>query len=101
MYCLAVVALTGALRGRLAGSARAARWWRPVHALAYLAWPLSIAHGLFSGTDSMTWWAWSLYGGSTAAVLVALWTRLGAEEEHVASPLVTARHRTRALGRHA
>jgi methionine sulfoxide reductase heme-binding subunit len=95
MYCFVVAALTGALRGRLAGSARAARWWRPVHALAYAAWPLSIAHGLWAGTDSATWWAWCLYGGSTLAVLVAVWARLGAEEHHAAGPLAVRRHEHR------
>lgn len=97
LYCFGVVALTGAVRGRLAGSPSAARWWRPVHALAYLAWPLAMAHGLFSGTDTGTWWAWLLYGGSALTVVAALWARLGAEEEHVAGPLVTARQRQRHL----
>lgn len=90
-YCLAVVALVGALRGRITGSPRAVRWWRPVHALAYAVWPLSIAHGLWSGADTRTWWALTLYGGSAVAVLVALWSRLLAEEEHAATPLAATR----------
>jgi sulfoxide reductase heme-binding subunit YedZ len=97
VYCFAVVALSGAARGRLAGSPRAARWWRPVHALAYAAWPLSVAHGLLAGTDSTTWWAWTLYGVSTTAVVSALWWRLGAEEEHVSGALVSARSTLRHL----
>ncbi|HEU5035440.1 MAG TPA: hypothetical protein VFT70_00435 [Nocardioides sp.] len=97
VYCFAVVALTGAVRGRLAGSPSAARWWRPVHALAYLAWPLAMAHGLFSGTDTGTWWAWLLYGGSTLAVVTAVWVRLTAEEAHVAGPLAARRQRHRQL----
>jgi len=98
-YCLVVVSLTGAFRGRLATSARAARWWRPVHALAYAAWPLCIAHGLFSGTDTGTRWALALYGASTAAVLVAVWTRITAEEEHAATPLASARQRLEEAGK--
>ena len=97
VYCFAVVALTGALRGRLATSPRAVRWWRPVHTLAYAAWPLAVAHGLFAGTDSTRWWAWMLYGGSTVAVVSALWWRLGAEEEHVAGALATGRSAHRRL----
>jgi sulfoxide reductase heme-binding subunit YedZ len=97
VYCFAIVALTGLVRGRLAGSPRAVRWWRPVHALAYAAWPLSVAHGLFAGTDSTTWWAWTLYGVSTTAVVSALWWRLGAEEEHVSGALVRARSSLRHL----
>lgn len=91
-YCLLVVALVGALRGRVTGSTRAVRWWRPVHALAYAVWPLSIAHGLSSGTDTRTWWALTLYAASAIAVLIALWGRLLAEEEHAATPLAAARH---------
>ena len=99
VYCFAVVALTGAIRGRLAGSASAARWWRPVHALAYLAWPLAMAHGVFSGTDTGTGWAWLLYGGSLVTVVGAVWARLRAEEEHVGGPLAAARHGHRLAGR--
>jgi sulfoxide reductase heme-binding subunit YedZ len=100
-YSLLVVGLVGALRGRLAGSPRAVRWWRPVHALAYAVWPLSLAHGLWSGTDTRTWWAVTLYVGSSLAVVTALWSRLAAEEEHVATPLATARDQIRATGRAA
>jgi sulfoxide reductase heme-binding subunit YedZ len=92
LYCFAVVALTGAVRGRLAGSPAAARWWRPVHALAYLAWPLAMAHGLFSGTDTGTGWARLLYGGALLTVVAAVWARLGAEEKHAAGPLAARRH---------
>jgi sulfoxide reductase heme-binding subunit YedZ len=104
VYCFAVVALTGAARGRLAGSARAVRWWRPVHALAYVAWPLAMAHGLLAGTDSTRSWAWGLYGACALAVLVAAGARLAAEERHVAGPLsawrqVYRRHRTVTTGR--
>jgi methionine sulfoxide reductase heme-binding subunit len=92
MYCLVVVALSGALRGRLAGSPGATRWWRPVHALAYAVWPLSIAHGLLVGSDTGTWWAWTLYGGSALAVAAAVWVRLNAEARHAAGPLAGWRH---------
>jgi sulfoxide reductase heme-binding subunit YedZ len=99
VYCLVVVALTGAVRGRLAGSARVVRWWRPVHMLAYAAWPLSIAHGLWAGTDTATWWAWCLYGGSTLAVVVAVGARLSAERQHLTGPLAARRREHRHSGR--
>lgn len=100
-YCLVVVALVGALRGRLTSSPRAVRWWRPVHALAYAVWPLSVAHGLWSGTDTQTWWAWSLYAGSTVAVVTAVLARLTSEEQHVTTPLATARQQLATSGRRA
>jgi sulfoxide reductase heme-binding subunit YedZ len=98
-YCLAVVALVGALRGRLTSSPRAVRWWRPVHALAYAVWPLSIGHGLLAGTDTQTWWAWSLYAGSAVAVVSAVLARLASEERQAATPLATARQQLAAAGR--
>lgn len=98
-YCLLVVAAVGALRGRLTSSDRAVRWWRPVHAMAYAVWPLSIAHGLWAGTDSQTWWAWTLYAGSSVAVVWAVLARLSSEERHVATPLATARQQLAATGR--
>ncbi len=98
-YSLVVVALVGALRGRLAASPRAVRWWRPVHALAYAVWPLSIAHGLWAGTDTRAWWALALYAGSTISVVSAVLARLASEERHVATPLVAARHQLAAAGR--
>jgi len=90
-YCFAAVALTGALRGRLAGSARTPRWWRPVHLLAYVAWPLVMAHGVLAGTDTEAPWAWLLYAGSAVAVMSAVWWRLGAEQQHVAGVLAERR----------
>jgi sulfoxide reductase heme-binding subunit YedZ len=90
-YCLAVVALTGAIRGRLAGSARASRWWRPVHLLAYAAWPLAMAHGILAGTDSAMPWAWALYGVSAVAVTAAFWWRLAADQQHTAGILAARR----------
>ncbi|WP_296604202.1 hypothetical protein [Nocardioides sp.] len=98
-YCLLVVAAVGALRGRLTGSDRAVRWWRPVHAMAYAVWPLSIAHGLWAGTDSQTWWAWTLYGGSSVAVIWAVLARLTSEERHLATPLAAARQQLATTGR--
>lgn len=90
-YGLLVVSLTGALRGRLAGSARAARAWRAVHLSAYAVWPLSMAHGLLAGTDTSARWTWPLYAACLFAVLVAGWFRLASVEQQHDAPVPTAR----------
>lgn len=43
---LLVVSVTSAVRTRLSQRA-----WRAVHLLAYVAWPVSVAHGVGIGTD--------------------------------------------------
>jgi hypothetical protein len=65
--------VTGVARGRFA-----ARWpwtWRAIHATAYLAWPLSIVHGLLAGRTAKPYVDWS-YGACLAAVGLALVIRL-------------------------
>jgi DMSO/TMAO reductase YedYZ heme-binding membrane subunit len=64
-----VLIITGIARGRFAS-----RWpwtWRAIHAIAYLAWPLSIVHGLLAGRDAKPYVDWS-YGACVAAVALAL-----------------------------
>ena len=64
---------TGIARGRFA-----AKWpwtWRAIHATAYLAWPLAIAHGLLAGRTAKPYVDWS-YGACLAAVGLALIIRL-------------------------
>jgi sulfoxide reductase heme-binding subunit YedZ len=90
-YGLLVVAVTGALRGRLAPSVAASRAWRAVHGSAYVVWLLAMGHGLLSGTDTATWWAWPLYGSCGLAVLAAGWVRLGGADDHNRAPLPAAR----------
>jgi sulfoxide reductase heme-binding subunit YedZ len=92
-YSLLVVAVSGAARGRLAASARAARAWRVVHMSAYVAWLLSMAHGILAGTDTGRWWAWSLYGGCAAVVFVAVVVRAGSADDQHDSALSAARRR--------
>ena len=76
VYGFVVVALTGALRGRLAGSVRAARAWRAVHLSAYAAWALAMAHGVLAGTDTLRGWALLIYALSAALVGGALAARV-------------------------
>jgi sulfoxide reductase heme-binding subunit YedZ len=92
LYGFVVVALTGALRGRLIARATwAARTWRAVHVSAYAAWVLALGHGILAGTDTSQRWAQLLYGGSAALVGLAATTRAVALLRHRRSPLPEAR----------
>lgn len=76
LYALAVTAVSGAVRGRLAVSAGAARRWRAIHAAAYAGWALSMAHGLLAGTDTHTSWGAAAYAACALTVLVTLLARI-------------------------
>jgi hypothetical protein len=83
-----VLIVTGIARGRFAS-----RWpwtWRVIHATAYLAWPLSIVHGLLAGRHAKPYVDWS-YGACLAAVGLALIIRLVAtvrsSQEKAAHPV--------------
>jgi methionine sulfoxide reductase heme-binding subunit len=65
------VLVTSLLRARMTH-----RLWRAVHWLAYASWPLAVAHGFRSGTDSGTWWAEGAYLVSVLAVMAAVGWRL-------------------------
>ncbi|RAQ97781.1 ferric reductase-like transmembrane domain-containing protein [Thermogemmatispora tikiterensis] len=52
------------------------RWWRRLHLLTLLLFALATLHGLGSGSDSQSWWAVALYGGSLWAVGWLLWRRV-------------------------
>ncbi|WP_376793586.1 ferric reductase-like transmembrane domain-containing protein [Thermogemmatispora sp.] len=54
------------------------RWWRRLHLLTLLLFGLATLHGLGSGSDTQSWWALALYGGSLWAVGWLLWRRLQA-----------------------
>ena len=87
LYALVVAALSGALRGRLAASPGAARGWRTVHGAAYAGWVLSVAHGLFSGSDTHTWWGTATYAACGLVVVVAFLLRfLGEDIRRVRDP---------------
>jgi sulfoxide reductase heme-binding subunit YedZ len=94
LYGFVVVALTGALRGRLAASSRAANAWRTVHVAAYAAWVLAMAHGVLAGTDTVRGWALALYGASAFVVSAAVVGRIASELRHRRSPLVRTRRLT-------
>lgn len=54
------------------------RAWRAVHWLAYASWPIALAHGLGTGSDSSRPWLLAIEVGSAAVVLVAILVRLAA-----------------------
>jgi hypothetical protein len=71
---MVVVVATGIVRGRFAVTSKP--WiWRLMHASAYVAWPISILHGLTAGRWAAAWVTWS-YIGCLAAVASALLVRL-------------------------
>ena len=83
-----VLIITGIARGRFAS--RRPWTWRAIHATAYLAWPLSIVHGLLAGRQAKPYVDWS-YGACVAAVALALVIRFVAtirsRREKAAHPL--------------
>lgn len=70
---LAAVIITSLVRVRLG-----VKTWRGVHWLAYLAWPVAIAHGLGIGTDSGQPWMLVIAAVCIGSVLLALTFRLTA-----------------------
>lgn len=69
-----IVMITGVLRAWFAAGSRP--WlWRVMHAFSYLAWPISIAHGLTAGRSAAPWVVWG-YALSLAAVGLAVLSRV-------------------------
>jgi hypothetical protein len=52
------------------------RAWRGVHWLAYASWPVAVAHGLGTGSDSKQLWALAVTFACVAAVTVAVVARI-------------------------
>lgn len=79
VYFLISAAVSGAMRGRMANSSRAAAEWRAVHFLAYIGWALSMGHGILAGTDTGRGWTTAIYAacGLTVAIAVSLRIRSG------------------------
>ena len=65
------VLVTSLVRGKLG-----LRAWRMLHWLAYLCWPVALAHGLGTGTDRRTLWVVAATVGCVAAVAAAATWRL-------------------------
>lgn len=91
VYLITLVALSGAARGRLASSPRAARAWRSVHTMAYLGWMSAMAHGVLAGTDTGARWSTAIYVACCGAVATAVGIRLRARTYARRDPLTIAR----------
>lgn len=89
-YLFVITAITGALRSRIS-SERGQRAWRAVHLTAYAGWGAAMVHGLMAGTDTGAWWGIALYGGSAAAVAMAVAARVLSIGSTTRSPLAQAR----------
>jgi predicted ferric reductase len=75
---LLAVAVTSWLRHRVGF-----RVWRFLHWSAYASWLVVLIHAFGTGTDTREGWALLIEGGCAAAVIVAVWLRVGAEwEQH-------------------
>lgn len=57
------------------------RLWRGIHWLAYLAWPLALAHSFATGTDASATWLEGIGAVCVAAVAVSVLWRLSAERD--------------------
>jgi methionine sulfoxide reductase heme-binding subunit len=52
------------------------RGWRVTHALAYLCWPLAVAHGVGMGTDAPSSWFRAVAAACLGSILVATAARI-------------------------
>jgi predicted ferric reductase len=55
-YLMLLVSITFYLRNRMKPGL-----WRTIHLLSFAGFALSLGHGIFSGSDSSTWWASAIY----------------------------------------
>jgi predicted ferric reductase len=83
--CLLAIVVTSLMRSRLSH-----RVWRAVHWLAYVSWPLAVAHGFGSGTDRATTWARALYVLSIGVVALAVGWRLLGQPSPIPTPAPVA-----------
>lgn len=75
-YALAAVAVTGALRSRIATFGTQVRLWRRIHLLSYAAWALFTAHFLLVRTDTGKWWSVATLVAGATAVAVGVIARV-------------------------
>jgi sulfoxide reductase heme-binding subunit YedZ len=93
---MAAVAISSALRQRISAGS-----WRTIHWLAYLSWPVAMAHSLGEGTDAPKLWMDALAGVCAAAVVGALAWRIAVRRTSAGATVSTGpttsltAHRTR------
>lgn len=69
---LLALVVTSLVRARLGF-----RMWRAVHWLAYASWPVALAHSFGTGSDARFGWMALVGFGSCAAVVAAVFVRVG------------------------
>jgi sulfoxide reductase heme-binding subunit YedZ len=89
---LLAVAITSGLRRRIG-----VRYWRGVHYLAYLCWPIAVLHGLGSGTDARLPLALAIEVACLASVVGAVGWRIAAARGAPAARRLAAAGATAAL----
>lgn len=84
------VAISSALRKHISAKA-----WRLLHWLAYLSWPVAVAHSLGMGTDSKLTWVLGLVGLCVASVAgVTSWRVAAATRARASLPKTIISPRT-------
>lgn len=63
-----------------------ARTWRTLHYLSFVVFVLALLHGLFTGSDSSTAWAFWMYIGTGASVVAMTIYRIFAQRQRSAAP---------------
>jgi len=98
VYFLISAAVSGAMRGRLASSPDATAGWRAVHVFAYIGWGLSMAHGIFAGTDTGRGWTTVIYAACGLTIALAVAIRVRSEIQRRSEGLGAARNHLRHRG---
>lgn len=80
---LVAIVATSLVRGVLGRTA-----WKTIHWLTYAAWPVAVAHGIGTGTDTWSAWMLAITAGCVAAVVMAVILRISAGST---DPLAAAR----------
>jgi sulfoxide reductase heme-binding subunit YedZ len=80
LLALVVTSLARRLIGR--------RGWRAIHWLAYACWPVALAHGLGTGSDTRYGWMLGVVAACGAAVLAAAVWRMSGAQQRPAAPTV-------------
>jgi len=79
---MAAVIVTSLLRVRIGRPI-----WRAVHWLAYVSWPVAVAHSIGSSTDMQSGWLLGLALGCILAVAAAVAWRIAGESRTAARPV--------------
>jgi sulfoxide reductase heme-binding subunit YedZ len=82
---LVAVVLVSLVRGHIGFGA-----WKFTHWAAYAAWPLSLLHGLGTGSDTRSGWALFVYAVCAGAVLLVVLLRLSLGDPQMSGQRVTA-----------